>query len=343
MTQKQKTLISMSGGKDSTAMALLAIELGASNLEFVFADTGHEHTQTYEYIEYLRNKLNIDIQVVKADFSERIDTRRRNLAKMESTKTKYVRKLDISTGKMKKRRIRGWNNKGRRRAIAALNPTGNPFLDLCILKGRFPSTRARFCSQELKHLPILQLTNQWMAEGFDIESWQGVRADESASRSKLQQREECERKNYTTGAELSIYRPILNWTVEDVFAMHKKHGIEPNPLYKQGMGRVGCMPCIHCGKSELKEIADRFPDEIDRVYEWELLVRQASKRGESSFFAADKTPEGRLSASNKLPGQYPLIHQVVEWSRTTRGGMNYDLFMQANEEQMCSSLYGLCE
>ncbi|MGA4815516.1 phosphoadenosine phosphosulfate reductase family protein [Pseudomonas aeruginosa] len=40
----------MSGGKDSTALLLLAIERGAEDLQAVFADTGHEHPQTYEYI-----------------------------------------------------------------------------------------------------------------------------------------------------------------------------------------------------------------------------------------------------------------------------------------------------
>lgn len=35
-------VVSMSGGKDSTAMALLAIERGVENLHLVFADTGHE-------------------------------------------------------------------------------------------------------------------------------------------------------------------------------------------------------------------------------------------------------------------------------------------------------------
>jgi len=36
-------IISISGGKDSTAIAHLALEKSHDNLRFVFADTSHEH------------------------------------------------------------------------------------------------------------------------------------------------------------------------------------------------------------------------------------------------------------------------------------------------------------
>ena len=50
-------IVSVSGSKDSTALLLLAIERGAENLQAVFADTGHEHAQTYEYVQYLNDKV----------------------------------------------------------------------------------------------------------------------------------------------------------------------------------------------------------------------------------------------------------------------------------------------
>lgn len=48
-------LISMSGGKDSLAQCLFAVENGVQH-ERVFADTGHEHPQTMEYLDYLEQK-----------------------------------------------------------------------------------------------------------------------------------------------------------------------------------------------------------------------------------------------------------------------------------------------
>ena len=328
-------LISMSGGKDSTAMALLALERKTENLRFVFADTGHEHQQTYDYIDYLESALNITIERVKRDFTREISVRRANLCKQAATKAHYVRKKNKATGKYKKVRVRGWNNRARVRALNVLHPTGIPFLDLCLLKGRFPSTKARFCSSELKHNPIGDLIVNEL-ESNEVYIWQGVRAEESKDRAKLPELE-------NVGGGLWNYRPILKWTWQEVFAMHHKHGIKPNPLYTQGMGRVGCMPCIHCKKSELKQIANGFPDEIDRVSHMETLVRLASKRGESSFFAADKTPEGKDRLKNDIVSSMPLIHQVAEWSKTTRGGKMFDLFAAEEAEISCSSEYGLCE
>ena len=309
-----KVIVSMSGGKDSTATALLAKERGVDAL-YAFADTGHEHPETYEYIGYLEDVLGITVQRVKADFSKDIE-RKRNVVQ-----TKW--------------RKDGVDEEFVQRALKALHSTGNPFLDLCIWKGRFPSTMARFCTDFLKVQPI---NNQVVFPAIEkyghVESWHGVRADESLARSKLPEREMDD-----TGVE--IVRPILNWTVEDVFAMHRKHNIEPNPLYKQGMGRVGCMPCINCRKEELRQISMRFPDQIERVAEWESIVAEASKHGVASFFTLrEKDAVGLTDEEFKKKAS---IHGRVEWSNTTRGGNQIDLVNVTEEPSMCHSIYGLCE
>lgn len=169
------------------------------------------------------------------------------------------------------------------------------------------------------YMPLIEV-------GQHVISWQGVRAQESAARAKLPERED-------TPEGYEIYRPLLHWTVDDVFAIHRKHGIEPNPLYKLGMGRVGCLPCINCGKQELFEIARRFPAEIARVAEWERLVKMASKRQAATFFP---TANGRGTDG---------IYDEVEWSKTAYGGKNYDLVkaIEFEDVPLCSSQYGLCE
>lgn len=43
-------VVSVSGGKDSTATALLAIEQNTDNIMFIFADTGNESHKTYDYL-----------------------------------------------------------------------------------------------------------------------------------------------------------------------------------------------------------------------------------------------------------------------------------------------------
>lgn len=309
-----KVIVSMSGGKDSTATALYALEQGVDPM-LAFSDTGHEHPTTYEYVDYLENKLGVKIERCKADFTKDIERKR------GVVQTKW--------------REDGVPEENIERALAVLQPTGNPFLDLCIWKGRFPSTMARFCTEHLKVIPFnRQIVLPALEKYGQVETWVGVRADESAARSKLPQREMDD-----TGAE--IVRPILSWTVDDVFACHKKHGVDPNPLYKQGMGRVGCMPCVNCGKEELRQIAMRFPEEIERVAEWERIVSEAAKRGASSFFTLRASES--VGMSDEEYKEKSSIQGHVEWARTTKGKMQYDLISVYEEPSMCHSVYGLCE
>lgn len=318
----EHNIVSVSGGKDSTALLLLAIEKQPDNLQAVFADTGNEHQITYDYVQYLSENV-LSIRTVRADFSLHI------AGKLEYVLTKWAEK--------------GVPDEYIRRAADALVPTGNPFLDMCIWKGRFPSSKAAFCSGELKRNPIInQVQNPILELGHDVISWQGVRRDESLNRKFLPENE-CKSTHKTSGAQLWNYRPILDWTAEDCFAMHKKHAIKHNPLYEMGMGRVGCMPCINCRKDELLEISKRFPGEVERIAEWEEIVRLASKRQQSTFFASPtsniKGDESEKEEWLKSQG----VYKVVEWAKTARGGRQRDFLREQDDGPVCSSIYGLCE
>lgn len=311
-------VVSVSGGKDSAATAILALETQPrESLRFIFCDTGNEHESTVEYVDYMARHLGITIDTLRADFSEEI-VRFRDYVR-DHWPRKGVPEADCE------------------RALTALVPTGNPFLDLCIWKGRFPSRKAQFCTEFLKTRPAVEyqmgLIDSGQAEA--VWSWQGVRLDESASRrNRLQGTGACVRSFDEAGGGLFNHRPILRWTAADAFEAHVIAGLRPNPLYTQGMTRVGCMPCINASKDEVLEISKRFPGHIDRIEMWEARVAMASKRMEASFF-----PDPNRDAHLNKRG----IRNVVAWSQTQRGGKSVDWIRLTEEPKACASAYGLCE
>lgn len=323
-------VVSVSGGVDSGATLLRAIERGRP-FKAVFADTGHEHDAVYEHIEYLQAQLGIEIAHVRADFSDRIEARRRYVAEhwpAEGIADDVVRK-----------------------ALAALQPTGNPFLDLCLLKGRFPSMKARFCTEELKVFPLFEHTQKpALMAGRAIISWQGVRADESHARSLLPK---WQRVAYPNGVRLNeeeaaksrhwriyAYRPLLELPKAECFAIYARHGLKTNRLYGAGFGRVGCMLCVNAGKDEVLLATRVCPEHIERISNWESCVSAASKRGSSTLFATADDP---LSAGEEISSERHGIRAKIEWAKTSRGGRQYDMLRMIGDYNTPCNQWGYCE
>jgi 3'-phosphoadenosine 5'-phosphosulfate sulfotransferase (PAPS reductase)/FAD synthetase len=170
-------------------------------------------------------------------------------------------------------------------------------------------------------------------QGHTVVSWQGVRRDESLNRRNVKKFERLD-------AHLYVFRPLVDWTAEQVFAYAAKHEIEPNPLYKCGMNRVGCMPCINASKAEVKEIAIRFPEHVERIADWEKKVGACSKRQAATFFPAPS--RGKAFNDRRAYAKSNDVHAVVEWSKTSHGGRQYSLLDTLIDPAECSSSYGLC-
>lgn len=297
-------IVSVSGGKDSTAVALLSIGADQSNARtrFVFADTGNEHPITTEYVtDTLPRHLGITIETVKADFSAML------------ARKKHV----INT----KWRAEGIADDVCDRAIALCEPTGNPFLDLCLWKGRFPSRMAQFCTQELKRRPLDAVLLDALLSHGPVERWSGERRDESNWRAGYPER--------APAAEgWTIVRPIVAWSAIDVIDFVRRTGCPLNPLYHQGFKRVGCAPCINSSKDDLLSWSRRHPEMIDKIREWEALVRDASKRRHAIFLAS------------KGFG----IDEANKWAKTSHGGRQYAIErMDMPLSDGCAAAHGLCE
>jgi len=222
--------------------------------------------------------------------------------------------------------------------IETIRPERN-FFELALDKKRFPSTKARFCTQHLKIYPTQDHIQQLRYAGFEPIAVSGVRADESEDRRYLPE------WDYSGTLLCHSWRPLISWTISDVLEIHKRHGIPLNPLYSLGAQRVGCWPCIMSRKEEIRMIALMFPDRINEIRSAEQEFEKRYGRY-SSFFPANHIPERfRTKPYKRKDGTWMMvctIDDVVRWSMTgDQAQGSYLDSSQPTEPVTCSS--GFCE
>jgi 3'-phosphoadenosine 5'-phosphosulfate sulfotransferase (PAPS reductase)/FAD synthetase len=270
-------VVSVSGGKDSTATLLALIEADIP-CRAVFADTMWEASETYEHLEVIERELGI--------------------------------------------------------TIARVGVPGG-MLEIARKKAGFPHRSGRWCTTKLKVEPLRAYHNALIAaEDCETVSVVGIRAEESDDRAKMPVFEFDDRWGGY------VWRPITRWTIAEVIEIHHRFGIPMNPLYLRGHERVGCYPCINESKASVALIAKHSParivevDGYEREFSAERVRRNAS--GEGNFAHTHAT-----FFMSKIPGEMMGIHEVVAWSRTSRGGRQLPL-IQESPDSGCFR-WGMCE
>ena len=223
-------------------------------------------------------------------------------------------------------------------------------IDLAERKKRFPSTRARFCTSELKTIPFIDFVLEQKDHLIIV---QGIRALESNLRSAM--KKQCRffkyyfepynvsgKTHYYRKSEIKewvkkftddVIRPVFDWNGQQVIDYIKENGQEPNELYKQGFKRVGCFPCIMSRHKEVHEIYKRYTYRIDEIISHE-------KRIGSCFFKTDSIPEyARTGICTRTGKKYTTCEDLILYLDRKNGTI--DMFEK--EEISCSSYYHLCE
>lgn len=252
------------------------------------------------------------------------------------------------------------------RALGPIQEIRGPLLmrDLILKKGMFPSRQRRFCTEELKILPMQRFLRE---RDDDCVNAIGIRRAESAARSAALEWE------WSSVFDCEVWRPLVDWSEQDVIDIHRRHNVAPNPLYLQGAERVGCWPCINARKSEIRMLAVRDPARIDELEELETLVSDIGlarwERDRAAWLANPPSePAGNTAAHDlwskkkkrlldqpfnppgffqrSLPGDDDQnclpIRTVVDWSMTSRGGNQFDLFAGSPRDDGCVR-WGLCD
>lgn len=303
--KKELPIVSVSGGKDSTALYLLAIEqYGKDGFVPVFADTDHEHPVTVNYVKNMHIMANgPEVNIVNADFERKIIDKRFRLLQ------KHYQEGGCDLRKINK-----------------LIPTGKAFADLIIWKSRVPSTKAQFCTEHLKLWPILFfLEKKYPKEKYEWIMFTGIRGQESANRAKKQP------FMHNGFFDCLSILPLLYEIENTVWELLKKYEMPPNPLYALGFKRVGCFPCIHSRKSELNLLPDWA---WDKLQYYENLI-------DKTWFPPDILPKSFKAEKDELP----TIEKVRDWSKTLRGGKRYGLFESKEnvDAPSCMTGFVICE
>ena len=205
----RQVVCSISGGKDSTAMALLLREVEIPYIS-VHLDTEWEHPLTDRYVrDYLPGVLG---------------------------------------------------------PIEILRREQGGMVALVKSQAGFPGGNQRFCTRELKIRPMQRYFNDMDVEPINTV---GIRGGESHKRSLMPEWEESDT------FRCLVWRPIKPWSEQDVFDMHRRHGVELNPLYGMGASRVGCWPCVYARKTEIRMLADLDPERVALLRKLEGAVQKA--------------------------------------------------------------------
>lgn len=320
------TVLSCSGGKDSTAAGLHLIEQGIT-FEAIFCDTGWEAPETYRYLREVLPSVLGPIRWLRAEvkWPERLKL---HALRASGAPANEIEAAELVEGA----RVAALCEEWAREMEGMLGVEYSAFVRLALRKGVMPARTLRWCTQELKALPA----KNHLAMLDDPLNVVGIRHEESAARAAMPERE------YDGAMDCDVWRPLIHWTLDDVIAIHARHGLTPNPLYLGTAVRVGCYPCIFSRKEEIRFIP---PERVAVIRVLEERVKQASemriaRKGEDinrlppTFFQADEALD---DGSYHWP-----IDSVMEWARTARGGRQVELFASKARDAGCMR-WGLCD
>lgn len=219
----------------------------------------------------------------------------------------------------------------------------NGMVDLAVKKKRFPSPKARFCTEELKSKPAIDYV---LSKTENVIVIEGIRAQESFSRRQMEA--QCTYFKYyfhpSVNGKTHQYRkkdviewcktfnadklrPIFDWSAQQTIDYIRDNGQQPNPLYYQGFSRVGCFPCIMSKHSELRLIYENHPEQ------WQNL-KDIEKQTGSAFFGPSKIPKWAMK--NK---SFATLEDIEKYL----SDKNATLDMFEGEQPGCMSAYNLCE
>jgi 3'-phosphoadenosine 5'-phosphosulfate sulfotransferase (PAPS reductase)/FAD synthetase len=133
---------------------------------------------------------------------------------------------------------------------------------------KFPAVSAdlntRWCSWIAKiGVMVKAINNTEKYKNCNLVVMTGERRLESTARSKYKEMEEYRGASKTRRAVQ--WRPIIDWTVDQVWDIFKEHKVQPHPCYELGWGRCSCQLCIFSSPEIWATINEISPEKVKRI------------------------------------------------------------------------------
>ena len=209
------------------------------------------------------------------------------------------------------------------KVLVAKNREKN-FEDLCDVVGP-PSRVMRWCCTVFKTGAIQKTITSAFKNKTNILSFQGIRHNESSSRSKYERESKSPKI-----AKQTVFSPIIDWIDFDVWLYILTTGIDFNDAYRLGWTRVGCWCCPNNGGwSEFLSKVHMY----EQYNHWhDVLVAFAKKIGKPD--AEDYIDEGGWKARQGGNGLEAAQSTVVSFEpcATEENAFNYELQRPISEE-----------
>lgn len=157
---------------------------------------------------------------------------------------------------------------------------------------KFPAITAslmtRWCSSCVKIDVLRRVIPALYREG-NFTVCTGERREESTNRAKYFEREEhiCSSKKRFVEA----WRPVIDWTEKEVWAIMERWKIQPHPCYELGYPRCSCQICIFgseniwAANSQLADEKIRYIEHREKLFGFTLFngigIREKVNRGKS--------------------------------------------------------------
>jgi 3'-phosphoadenosine 5'-phosphosulfate sulfotransferase (PAPS reductase)/FAD synthetase len=250
--------IGVSGGKDSTAVALATV----AHLDAI----GHTGP---------RLLIHSDLGMTEWSASGPMCQRVANYLGVELLTVRRAK------GGMMERWEQRWaDNKARYASLSCVQ---------LILPWSTPSMR--FCTSELKTAPICDaLSRRW--PGRRMVSVTGIRRQESRGRAKAPvAKAEPKLDSITRRTSGVTWNPIIEWTIDNVLAIARRHGLPRHEAYERyGASRVSCAFCIMSRRDDLIA-ASRCAEHADLYRRMVTLEINSSFAFQGGNWLGDVAPE----------------------------------------------------